>query len=111
MLETSHPPTYYFPPQDVDLTALQPNSASSFCEWKGRAAYHDLEGAPKAAWSYPEPTPPFATIKNYLAFYSNKTECFVDGEAVQPQPGDFYGGWITSHVTGPFKGAPGTAGW
>lgn len=112
LLETSHPPTFYFPPEEVDLGALTPGSASSFCEFKGRAVYFDLAGKRSVAWSYPDPTPAFAALKDYLAFYPGRVEaCYVDGERVQAQPGDFYGGWITSHVRGPFKGGPGTAGW
>lgn len=112
VLETSHPPTFYFPPEDVDLTMLTPSEHHSWCEWKGRAAYFHLEGKPNAVWSYPEPTGAFAPIKGYLAFYPSKVDaCRVGGETVQAQPGDFYGGWVTSHVRGPFKGGPGTSGW
>ena len=114
-LETSHPPTYYIPAADIDMTLLQPNRRSSMCEWKGEATYFDLV-APghtlgNVAWSYPNPTPPFAAIKGHLAFYAAPFDCTVDGERVTPQEGPFYGGWITSHVAGPFKGAPGTGFW
>jgi uncharacterized protein (DUF427 family) len=117
VLETSHPPVYYIPLEDVrreHMVASQ--TRSTFCEWKGRAVYHSIvvEGrrAVDAAWSYPDPTPAFRPIKDHLAFYaSNVDACWVDEEKVQPQPGDFYGGWITSQVVGPFKGAPGTWGW
>ncbi|GMU56570.1 MAG: hypothetical protein AMXMBFR33_57160 [Candidatus Xenobia bacterium] len=116
MLERSHPPTFYFPPEDVDLSLLQSVSGTSWCEFKGQAAYYDLvvagQRSPRAAWSYPEPTPAFAALKGYLAFYPGRVEsCRVDGELVVAQPGDFYGGWITSLVSGPFKGGPGTTGW
>lgn len=116
VLETRHPPTYYFPPEDVDLSLLQAAPGSSWCEFKGQAAYYDLvlglRRSPRAAWSYPEPTPSFATLKGYLAFYPGRVEaCRVDGELAAAQPGDFYGGWITSHVSGPFKGSPGTSDW
>lgn len=121
ILETSHPPVYYLPPADVNLACLRPsNRRSSFCEFKGSAVYWtlDLSAAGVAvevadvAWSYPRPTGAYAALKDHLAFYASRVDlCTVDGEAVQPQPGDFYGGWITSHVTGPFKGAPGTLGW
>jgi len=117
VLETSHPPVYYLPPQDLRLEYLVPSpTRSSSCEWKGRAVYHTLvvgnRRAIDAAWSYPEPTPAFAAIKDHLAIYASKVDaCWVDEERVQPQPGDFYGGWITSHVVGPFKGAPGSRGW
>ncbi len=89
----------------------------SFCEYKGFAKYWSLEipgavPAKDAAWSYPDPTAKYAALKNYLAFYASRVDaCFVDEEKVEAQPGDFYGGWITSHVTGPFKGAKGTLGW
>ena len=89
---------------------------SSFCEFKGHATYWtiEIEGrlTEDAAWSYAAPARPYAALQGYLAFYATRVdECSVDGERVQPQPGDFYGGWITSHVKGPFKGAPGTLAW
>ena len=117
VLETSHPPVYYVPPGDVRLEFVRPSAAGrSFCEWKGRAAYHSLvvgdRRSPDAAWSYPDPTPAFAPIRGYLAFYPGRVDaCSVDGVAVRAQEGGFYGGWITPDVVGPFKGAPGSAGW
>lgn len=115
-LETSHPPTYYFPPEDVDLTLLRPAKDRSFCEWKGWASYFDVhvgeECAAGAAWAYPAPTPAFASLKDHIAFYAAPFErCLVDGEVARPQPGGFYGGWITSRETGPFKGVPGSRFW
>jgi len=116
VLETSHPPVYYIPPQDIRSAYLAPSHGGSWCEWKGRAAYFDIvvgeKVAQKAAWSYPNPTKSFAAIKDHVAFYAGLMDrCLVDGEEVIPQPGGFYGGWITSDVVGPFKGAPGTSGW
>ncbi|MGP1371323.1 MAG: DUF427 domain-containing protein [Almyronema sp.] len=116
VLETSHPPVYYIPPTDLQLAYLQPAAASSFCEWKGRAAYYTLSVGDRqveaAAWYYPDPTPAFEAIQNYVAFYPSKVDaCYVDGERVQAQAGDFYGGWITSDIVGPFKGGVGTWGW
>lgn len=116
VLETSHPPVYYFPPEDVRMEFLTENPQSSFCEWKGAASYCDLtvgeNSVRNAAWFYKNPTKEFAEIKNYLAFYPSKMDaCFVDGETVQSQEGDFYGGWITKNIVGPFKGGAGTWGW
>jgi uncharacterized protein (DUF427 family) len=116
VLETSHPPVYYFPPEDVRTEFLIAAANSSFCEWKGRAGYYDLQigGKPvkNAAWFYPEPTADFAEIKNFIAFYPSKMDaCYVDGERVRAQAGDFYGGWITSEIVGPFKGGAGTWDW
>lgn len=115
VLETSHPPGYYLPPGDCDFDRLEKAAGSSFCEWKGTAAYWDvvLDGQvlARAAWSYPHPTGPFEAIRDHLAFYPTVLECSVDGERATPQPGGFYGGWITSNVVGPFKGSPGTSGW
>jgi len=116
VLETSHPPVYYFPPEDVRLEHLEPTSGASMCEWKGRASYYRLvteeKEADRAAFTYPDPTPEFREIQGYIAFYPSLMDnCWVDGEKVEAQEGDFYGGWITSEVVGPFKGAPGTAGW
>lgn len=116
VLETSHPPVYYIPQNDVRLDLLTPAPGQSFCEFKGVAQYWTLavngQTAEKAAWSYPDPTNSFRTIRDYLAFYTSRVdECWVDDERVQPQAGDFYGGWITSRIVGPFKGAPGTLGW
>jgi uncharacterized protein (DUF427 family) len=116
VLETSHPPNYYFPPGDVRADAVDPSTATSFCEFKGRAAYYTVRGGTlverDAAWGYDAPSPAFAAITGYLAFYASRMDaCYVDGELVVPQEGGFYGGWITSRVVGPFKGAPGTRGW
>ena len=116
VLETSHPPVYYIPPEDIRMNLLSAVPGSSFCEWKGEATYFDLEvGAKrvvKAAWCYRNPTGEFKGIKNFLAFYPSKMDrCSVDDEIVAAQAGDFYGGWITSSVVGPFKGEPGTSYW
>jgi uncharacterized protein (DUF427 family) len=116
VLETSHPPVYYLPPDDIQIQYLHPTARSSFCEWKGRALYYTVSigdrHLPDVAWFYPEPTPAFAAIQNYVAFYPQFMDaCYVDQEKVQPQPGNFYGGWITSDIVGPFKGEPGTWGW
>ena len=116
VLETSHPPSYYLPPDDIRADALVAASGASLCEWKGAARYFDVIGgakrAPRAAWGYPDPTPAFLAIAGYVAFYPAPMDaCFVDGERVTPQPGGFYGGWITANIVGPFKGGPGTVGW
>lgn len=116
VLETSHPPVYYFPPEDVRMEFLTEAGGESFCEWKGAANYYDLtvgrKSVKSAAWFYPNPTPNFAEIKDYLAFYPSKMDaCFVNDELVKSQQGDFYGGWITSEIVGPFKGGAGTWGW
>ena len=116
ILETSHPPTYYFPPADVDLSTLEPVSGNTWCEFKGRASYGDLvidgERIPRLYWWYEDPNPAYQAMAGYLALYPGKVDtCTVDGEVVQAQEGDFYGGWITSRVKGPFKGGPGTLGW
>ncbi len=116
VLETSHPPVYYIPPEDILMKYLQVNPNQSFCEWKGKAGYYNVVVGDKqtvgAAWFYPHPTAAFSKIKNYVAFYPSKMDvCYVDGEKVQSQPGDFYGGWITKDIVGPFKGSPGTWGW
>ncbi|MEO1170761.1 MAG: DUF427 domain-containing protein [Myxococcota bacterium] len=116
VLETSHPPTYYLPPEDIAEGVLVPARGTSVCEWKGVARYFDVvvgeRSAKRAAWGYDRPTPSFAPMAGYVSFYAHLMDaCFVDDEQVQAQEGDFYGGWITSHVVGPFKGAPGTWGW
>jgi uncharacterized protein (DUF427 family) len=116
VLETSHPPVYYVPSEDVRSDALRAGTGSSMCEWKGRATYFDVASADRiarnAAWTYREPTPAFAPIAGYLAFYpALMDECRVDGVPVAPQPGSFYGGWITPDVVGPFKGEPGSWDW
>jgi uncharacterized protein (DUF427 family) len=129
VLETSHPPVYYIPPADISMQYLsRVIGKSSYCEFKGNATYWDIDvsGAGSqelvardasaiirsAAWSYDQPTPPYADLRNHLAFYANRvSECWVDDEKVTPQEGDFYGGWITADIRGPFKGAPGTRGW
>ncbi|HMF03375.1 MAG TPA: DUF427 domain-containing protein [Acidimicrobiia bacterium] len=116
VLETSHPPNYYFPLADVAPGVLERSSGGSFCEFKGRAHYYAVRGGgrvePDAAWVYDEPGTGYESLAGTVAFYAGRTDaCFVDGERVTAQPGGFYGGWITSTVTGPFKGGPGTEGW
>ena len=114
VLETSHPPVYYLPPARLNLSMLvRSGSRQSFCEFKGLAEYWSFAGGRQdVAWSYPRPTPGFAALAGYLAFYASRVdECWVDEERVIPQEGDFYGGWITSDLRGPFKGGAGTRGW
>jgi uncharacterized protein (DUF427 family) len=115
-IETSHPPSYYIPRRDIAEGVLRRAAGSSFCEWKGAAAYWDvvIGGAVlgHVGWSYANPTAPFAPLRDHVAFYAAPFDrCSVDGERVIPQPGDFYGGWITSRFAGPFKGVPGSRGW
>jgi uncharacterized protein (DUF427 family) len=116
VLETSHPSTYYLRISDFVAGSLRPASGSSFREWKGTAAYFDVVGggvvAARAAWHYPHPRAGFAELAGHVSVYPAKVDlCLVDGEVVRPQPGGFYGGWITSKVVGPFKGGPGTRFW
>ncbi|MGH8601988.1 MAG: DUF427 domain-containing protein, partial [Gammaproteobacteria bacterium] len=119
VLETSHPPVYYVSPEDIRMEYLSESKNTSHCEWKGRAKYYDIDvddeitGAKKsekdAAWFYPEPVSAFADLEDHVAFYPSKMDdCRVGGEKVEAQEGDFYGGWITPEIVGPFKGAPGT---
>lgn len=114
ILETAGPPVFYFPPTDVDFQYLQKTEESSMCEWKGPATYWDVvlpdNTIPKAAWSYEDPFEEYKSLKSYISFYPALLECFVDGERVRPQPGGFYGGWITSEIVGPVKGEPGISG-
>ncbi len=115
-LETSHPPSYYIPREDILERMLRRGAGGSFCEWKGAAVYWDVvidgEVLPSVGWSYPRPTRPFAALKDHIAFYAAPFDrCSVDGETVVPQPGGFYGGWITSAFAGPFKGVPGSRFW
>ena len=116
VLETSHPPSFYLPWRDViarDLFKEAPGS--SFCEWKGPARYWSLEAAgrrlPSAAWSYPEPLAGSEAVAECVAFYASLLDCYVDNQPVVPQPGGFYGGWITPELVGPFKGTPGSSDW
>lgn len=116
VLETASPPTFYLPRSDVRSELLQRASGGSFCEWKGQATYWTVvvpEHPPRAkvAWSYEHPFQPFEAIKGYLAFYPSLVDCYVGGLKVQPQPGGFYGGWITPEIVGPFKGDAGSQGW
>jgi len=116
LLETSHPPTFYLPRSDIDTSRLVQVAGGSFCEWKGQAVYFDVMGdglrIHRAAWAYPEPIEEaYAALADAVAFYATELACFVDDERVTPQPGGFYGGWITPELCGPFKGEPGTSGW
>lgn len=116
VLETHHAPTYYIPPGDVLEGALVPAGGGSLCEWKGRAAYFDVVAGGRtargAAWSYPAPTRAFGALAGYVAFYPGAMDaCFVGPQKVRPQPGDFYGGWVTDNLDGIVKGGPGTLHW
>jgi uncharacterized protein (DUF427 family) len=116
VLETSHPPVYYFSPADVRIEYLTPTLKTTFCEWKGIASYYTLtvgnRSVENVAWCYQSPNQEFLEIKNYFAFYPSRMDaCYVDGEKVSAQSGDFYGGWITRNIIGPFKGEPGSWGW
>ena len=116
LLETSHPPTYYIPPQDIQMDLMLPGSGQSYCEFKGAAVYWSIQVdgrvSANAAWSYPKPTAGFAALRDHLAFYAGRVDaCYVGEEQAHAQPGGFYGGWITANVVGPFKGGPGSQGW
>ena len=116
VLETSHPPVYYIPPEDVRRELLGPSRRRTWCEFKGEAAYYDLAGGGRevrdAAWYYPDPAPGYEALRDHIAFYPARVDAaFVDEEQVRAQAGDIYGGWITADIAGPFKGGPGTAGW
>ena len=118
VLETSHPPVYYIPLEDIARGALVAAAGrESHCEWKGIASYYDVVGGgdrrvARSAWTYRSPTRAFEAIRDAVAFYPAAMDaCTVDGEQVIPQPGGFYGGWITADIGGPFKGEPGTMGW
>jgi uncharacterized protein (DUF427 family) len=115
VLETAHPPTFYIPREDVRMALLERSSDASHCEWKGAATYYDVrvgdERIAAVAWSYEQPFADAERLRGHLSFYPGRIACTVDGERVQPQPGGFYGGWVTSDVVGPFKGEPGTGDW
>ncbi len=115
-LETSHPPSYYIPPCDIAPGVLRRADGASFCEWKGAAIYWDVVIGdlvlPRVGWSYPRPSRAFESLRDHVAFYAGPFDrCSVDGQTVTPQPGNFYGGWITANLAGPFKGVPGSRGW
>ncbi len=116
VLETSHPPVYYIPQEDIQMAYLQPISGTTYCEWKGQAHYFNVivgeKKADKAAWYYPNPMTAFKDIAGHVAFYAHKMDaCYVGDQKVNAQKGGFYGGWITPDIVGPFKGEPGSAGW
>lgn len=115
VLETASPPTFYLPPESLPPGCLRPDAEHSHCEWKGRASYFSVcagdHCVKNAAWSYHEPFAEFTAIRDYLAFFPGRLECYIDGERVRAQAGGFYGGWITAEIVGPFKGEPGTSGW
>lgn len=116
VLETSHPPVYYVPLEHFAPGVIEAAPGSSWCEFKGRAAYLTVVGGGVrevgAAWHYPDPSPGYEALRGHAAIYPSRMDrCLVDGETVTPQQGDFYGGWVTAAVVGPFKGGPGTTGW
>lgn len=113
--ETAGPPVIYVPEADLEPGAIEPVTGTTFCEWKGTATYFDAvagpERAERAAWTYPEPSRGFESLREHVAFYPGRVECYLGDERVHPQPGQFYGGWITAEIAGPFKGEPGSEGW
>lgn len=114
--ETSSPPVYYIPPSDIRMEHLEPSARTSFCEWKGVASYWSVRVGDRFAkdsgWSYPHPDPGYEAITDYIAFYPRRMDaCWVGDDRVTPQPGLYYGGWVTPEITGPFKGTPGTEAW
>jgi len=113
VLETASPPTLYIPPEDIDFETLVQVPGSSFCEWKGAAEYWGLadDPVPAIGWSYPNPSPAFSVLANWLCFYPARVACMLDGERVRPQEGGFYGGWVTDNIVGPWKGGPNTGHW
>ena len=112
VLETSHPPVYYLPREAFTEGVLQPAAGQSFCEFKGAARYLSVGSEDRAAWFYPKPSPGYELLVGRVAVYPARMErCTVGEHTVTPQDGDFYGGWITPEIVGPFKGAPGTLNW
>ena len=116
VLETSSPPTIYVPPEDVRAELLRPAEGKTVCEYKGTASYHDVvvgdRVAESAAWTYRRPNERYEDLRDHIAFYAGRVDAaYLDEERVTPQPGEFYGGWITSEIEGPFKGGRGTEGW
>lgn len=115
VLETAHPPTFYLPLADVEQSLLRDAGGGSYCEWKGPARYYSLvDGADtleRVAWCYPAPLAGAEVLRDTIAFYAHALACTVGGAPVQPQPGGFYGGWITPELVGPFKGMPGSQAW
>lgn len=116
VVETAGAPVYYFPPEDVRMDLLTAAGRGSLCEWKGPARYWSLQlrgtRIADVAWSYPDPTPEFEAIAGWLAFYAGKVdEAWVGEQRARPQPGGFYGGWVTPDLAGPIKGVPGSGGW
>jgi len=115
VLETASPPTFYLPARDVQPNCVQPAGAGALCEWKGRSEMLDVRTATgvirAAGWRYPDPFPEFEALRGWCAFYAGRLECYVGPERARPQPGRFYGGWITAELVGPFKGEPGSQDW
>jgi uncharacterized protein (DUF427 family) len=116
VLETAGAPTIYLPREDVRTDKLRPAEGATECEWKGTASYFDAVVGeivrPRAAWTYLEPKPGFEALRDRIAFYASRVDrAYLDDERVEPQPGGFYGGWVTAEILGPIKGEPGSEGW
>ncbi|MEK6277367.1 MAG: DUF427 domain-containing protein [Actinomycetota bacterium] len=115
VLETASPPTIYVPPDDVRNDWLEPAEGHTVCEWKGQASYfhlvHEDGHTERAAWTYRDPKDSYSRLTDHVAFYAGRVECYLDDERVNPQAGDFYGGWVTEEIVGPHKGEPGSKGW
>jgi uncharacterized protein (DUF427 family) len=111
VLETAGAPTYYFPPEDVDLNQLTFGALTSICEWKGLAQTFSVDNIKDAGWRYVQMFPAFAELYQWPSFYPGKLACYINDERVEPQPGGYYGGWVTENIVGPVKGEPGSQGW
>jgi uncharacterized protein (DUF427 family) len=114
VLETASPPTFYIPNQDIDWSLLTEINHHTYCEWKGEASYWALAGDPDGlavAWYYKDPLPAFVLLREHTSFYPGRVDCYVDDELVRPQSSEFYGGWVTKEIVGPFKGDPATMHW
>ncbi len=76
--EEGYAPVFYLPPNDVDLTELQPSEHKSHCPYKGDATYLSLVGPDQSveniAWSYAKPLASVAEIAGQIAFYATKCE-------------------------------------
>jgi uncharacterized protein (DUF427 family) len=80
LFETGLPTRYYMPLEDVKAP-VEPSDRHTQCAYKGTASYFTVGGHRDIAWYYPEPEPGMEPIKGWVAFFNERTDISVDGEA------------------------------
>ena len=83
LAEADLPRVTYFPRENVDASVLEPTARTSWCPYKGQAAYDAVLGEPDRAWTYHDPAPAVADIAGHVAFYPDAATV---GQEALPSP-------------------------